>query len=658
MKKLCVFYLAIFGFSTLWSQKISLEFGNISQYEIDYEYCEFDSTAEAVVFFDIGQSAFIRSESGFNISFQRKKRLKILTDAGLDFAQVEIPFYHNNRNYEKVSRIKAASYNYEDNVPRITELAKGDWHIEKVNEHWDVLKFAIPDVKAGSVLEYSYELVTPFQFQLPDWEFQDRIPIIYSAYEVRMIPFYEYTSLLKGTSTFDHSKSYEASGMERSFAGVAYSDMVYEFAMHNVPSFKDETLISSKNDYLIQLDFQLAKIKYPSGQVTEIISSWPKIIEELEDKPEFGKFVKKSKKIADDEIDLTLFLNQPEKDRFNRVMDHVKQNYNCNVRYGQAATKTVKDLVNDKYGSAAELNLFATGLLRANNIEAYPVWISTRGHGKIPYDYPFTHFFDYVLIYAKVDGKTILTDATEVFLPNDRIPMRCINDLGLVINEDADEVKWVKLDRDFPSKEYIQYKLKLDSNAVSAEINKMTTEYDAWLCRNNFGENEDKFKEALTKDGYSYAESSLETKSFMEPDKPYIVSYQVKSDAVRLNDKIYISPFLNDVISDNPLKQKVRTYPVDFTIPKIRSYVSRVPIPKRYEVSYIPKNYEMSNDLVDIKYTSSVNEGYLVFQFEYYFKKAIYFAEDYEKIKDYFNQIISKGNDKVVFSKIKVDGNS
>ncbi len=652
MKKQCLLLLLLLATFCLHAQKISMEFGNISQYEMDYTTCDFDSVAEAVVLFDVGKSRFVHSENGFNIRFTRHKRLKVLDNAGVDYAQIEIPFYHKDYSYEKVSNIKAVSFNFEDGVPRKTELPNKDWFVEKVNENWDVLKFAIPDVKKGTVIEYSYELETPFKFHLPDWEFQDRIPIIYSKYEVRMVPFFEYISLLKGAKKYDENKAYVAEGMERHFGGVDFRDMVYEFGMHNVPAFRDEELISSRNDYLLQLDFQLAQIKYPTGGSSQIMSTWPKIVDELEGHEEFGKFVKRSKKTAEDLLDVAHLQSMPEQERFNAVMQYVKGNYNWNEWYGQRASKTVKELLNDKYGSAADLNLLAVGLLQACNLEVYPVWISTRGHGKIPYDYPFTHFFNYVLIYAKIDGQNVLTDATDEYLPNDRIPLFCINDLGLVINSDNEEVSWIKLKQDIPSKAYVQYKLKVKDAKIKAEVSKMTTEYDACYYRKNFGVKEERFKEEAQKTGYVFTDESLKTKTFEALEKPYIFSYNVETDAVSLNDKIYVPPFLNDVISDNPLKQKVRNYPVDFTIPKIRSFTSYVQIPEGYEASYIPSNLNISNDLVKIKYTTMLNDGYLVCTFEYHVKQAIYYAEDYHEIQEMFNQVISKGNDKIVLTKL------
>src|SRR5690606_9663507 len=127
------------------------------------------------------------------------------------------------------------------------------------------------------VIEMRYVVKTPFKYNLPDWEFQHRIPTLYSEYEARMIPFYEYTYILQGADKFDHFESYEQPGVSRQFGAHRYNEMTYKFIMKDVGAFKDESYISSINDYLVKLDFQLAKYTSYQGVPVEIITTWPKL---------------------------------------------------------------------------------------------------------------------------------------------------------------------------------------------------------------------------------------------------------------------------------------------------------------------------------------------------------------------------------------------
>ena len=55
-----------------------------------------DTSAEAVVIYDIGESYFADNDNGFDVVFQRKTKIKIFNKAGLRWAQFEIPYYIGN----------------------------------------------------------------------------------------------------------------------------------------------------------------------------------------------------------------------------------------------------------------------------------------------------------------------------------------------------------------------------------------------------------------------------------------------------------------------------------------------------------------------------------------------------------------------------------
>jgi len=56
----------------------------------------------------------------------------------------------------------------------------------------------MPDVRIGSVIEYSYKILSPYIFNLRNWAFQNTIPVMYSEYSTSMVPFYDYVSNLQG----------------------------------------------------------------------------------------------------------------------------------------------------------------------------------------------------------------------------------------------------------------------------------------------------------------------------------------------------------------------------------------------------------------------------------------------------------------------------
>ena len=647
-------FMAI-AISLVKGQDFSKEFGKIDKETIEFDAYEIDKDAEAVVLFDIGKSYFVEKSNSFDLVFERTTRIKIRSEAGIKYAEVEIPFYQEGNIYEKVYSIEAYTYNMEDGKLVRNSFDVSNTYDEKKNEYWNVKKFAIPNVKAGSVIEYRYKINSQYKFNFRDWAFQWRIPVIYSEYEVRMIPFYEYTFALQGANKLDVYESYEDKALARNYgsnggyAEHSYHDMVYKFAMNNVPAFKDEEFITSMNDYVLKINFQLSAIHRLDGTNVDIITTWDGLIKELLRHPDFGKYLKKSERLASKLIDVKKLTQKSEKERVNSVIDYVKSNYSWNNYMSKFASKKPNELIDDKVGNCADINLFTVGLLRSVGIEAYPIILSTRDHGKIKLDYPFSHFFNYVAVLSVVDGVMMLSDASEVLSLNDRIPPRCLNDKALVIRKD--KVDWIPLESMFTSDITTYMEMNFDNEALKVDLIKSATEYDALNFRNNYTNNAEKVKQKLSSKNYDIDDSSIKIQNYSDNTKPYKLMYSFTTKPEVVNGKIYLSPFLEESLTDNPFKQRERKYPLDMIYPKKRVLTSTIPIPEGYKVDYLPEDLTIKNELFELNYAVKTLGDKLQVVLNYYFKKPIYQSDKYIKIKYYFHEIVAKGNDKIVLVK-------
>jgi transglutaminase-like putative cysteine protease len=634
---------------SLKAQEFSRVFGTLGTAEADLVSYAPDRSAEAVVLFDIGKSYFEDSQNGFDVIFEKATRIKIFSEAGLKWAEVEIPLYQEGGIFETVSDIEAYTYNPEGGIFRKTQLDISTCHDEKLNEFWVLKKFALPDVKTGSIIEYRYKIKSQYKFNLRDWEFQSKIPTVYSEYEVKMIPFYEYVWLLQGANKFDSMTSHEDSGLSRRFGPVDYKDLVHKFIMKNIPAFYDEEYITSINDYLIKLDFQLAAIYSTDGNKTKIVSTWPDLIKTILKDEDVTKFAKKCEKLTAKLFSPDSLQNKSEKEKFDFILNYVKANFNWDKNNGKYASKSPNELLKDKFGNAADLNLLVVGILNSAGIEAYPLFISTRGNGKIKIEYPLLQAFNYVIVAATIDSNRVLTDATEILCPNASIPSRCLNDRGLLIKEGV--VEWVNLQSSTPSE--MKYSFSFDSISLNSHVNTqiIASEYDGQRYRVNFGDDIKKISDRGNGNNYKIVESSISVINQVNKEKPYVLKFGSTFKTEIINNKIYLSPFLDEPMTDNPFKLNGRTYPIDMIYPIKRSYTSAIQIPKGYKVDYVPEDYKILNDMFELNYNVKSDENIINIIFNYTFKKSIYQAKDYINLKFYFKDIIKKGNDKIVLVK-------
>lgn len=660
MKNLLIISLLLSQFA--YSQKLEKEFGKISQEEIEMKSYEKDKEAKAVILFDKGNSVFFDTENGYDIRFTRHKRIKIFDKSESQYTEVSIPYYIDGYGKtEIVKSIEAFTYNITDGRLSQKRLDPSRIYEERINEQWYNKKFVFPDVQDGAILEYRYVLETPFHFNLPDWTFQDKIPTAYSEYQVSMIPFYSYVFLVQGKSKFDYQNS-KVANEKRTWgsvimsygknvgSGIIFQDYVHTYVLKDVPAFIDESYISSINDYIIKMDFQLAKFNSPRGGATDIISTWAALNESLLEHEKFGKYLKSSSKIAKKILLEELNLDGKEnKLKGKEIIDYIKSNFEWNGYYSKYASQSAKEFFYKKKGNAADINLFMIALLNEAEINTKPLILSTRNHGKIPSDYPFDHFTNYVI--ALIDADTsFLADGTEELLPYNKLPIRCINEKGLVV-EKKDSPIWINLGNTTLStqKSTIRMSLESKSNNIQAHVYIQNTEYEALSMRNKFKNDSLKIKEFFA-DKVGEIEK-LQTIGYESTNSPYSMNFETKYETEKLGGNIVIKPFLNLPLSKNYLTQKKRTYPVDFIYPWENKFETILEIPSGFLLSELPEGYSLKNELAEVNITYSLSDSILTVRGDYMFKNAIYLANEYSRIKLYLDQIVKIFNRPIVLEK-------
>src|SRR5207237_7052055 len=114
--------------------------------------CPFDKEADAVFIID---EASADHNDEYNLITTHRIRLKILKQKGIQYGDIEIPYYSKD-NYEYVSDIEDYIYNSTGGITDIKKIPSSSIYRQKVNERFSTIKFAMLDVKVGSIIEYKY----------------------------------------------------------------------------------------------------------------------------------------------------------------------------------------------------------------------------------------------------------------------------------------------------------------------------------------------------------------------------------------------------------------------------------------------------------------------------------------------------------------------
>lgn len=632
MKKLLYFSILIITYFSAAANDYP-EYGTFEQADFDISEYADDPDADAIILFDIGKTDFMRGADGLDIRFKRHIRIKILKESGIEQANIALKYYANGfGKTESIDRIQASSNSLNEYEIETVELTKDYVFDEKINEYWRVKRFSIPGVKVGSVIEYQYEHITPFMFNLPDWEFQSDIPALKSRYEVKMVPFYEYVVMKQGAESLKYD-SYIDNSFGRSYAGVDFQEMIHIYEMKDIPAFYDDEYITSRNDYIRKLDFQLSQINSPTGGKTQVIPSWEKLVDELQSSDDFGRYIKSAAKSTAQIIPSLNLDGKSDIEKIEIISNYMTNRFHFNDFYGKYASQKVKEFEKTNIGSAADLNLYLVGLLRAAGLQADPIILSTRHHGKVYKEYPIANRFNYAIAVVSLgEDQFIMLDATQPKLPYYLLPMRCINDFGLLINKNP---VWINLGSSFYSHRTQISTIQLTGDSLVIRSQEKSTGYDAYVQRKACLQNESDFiqsklneTEKLTKDPKI---TNLE-----EFSQSFLVDFSRTSTKEVFDSETYVSPFRNIEFSKNPLKQKKRDYPVDIIYKRDRTLLSTIYLPEGIKIKSLPENVSIENDLLSLNYVVKKMSNAVVFEANYKLKKSIYPPNEYEDLKQNF----------------------
>jgi len=664
----------ILFFTFFYSNSNAQEFklGKVSIEELQEKEHPKDPSAVAAILFKKGNVSFIYDQNeGFLMVTDVKTRIKIYKKEGYEWANQEVSYYIESGAYEKVSFSDVATYNLVEGKIEKTKMKSDGEFVEKINKYWSRKKIAMPNVKEGSVIEFSYSLRSPRYGSFRDWYFQTSIPVNYCEYHTYVPEYFTYNSNHKGflapkISVEKRSNSVILNNRERTGGGytpvtsstwqdkIDFSETHTTYVSENLPAIKDEAFVNNIDNYTSSISHELSMTQFPNSIAKTYSTDWESVVKTIYNYDDFGPELNKTGYFEDDITKiLTGLTTLPEK--IEAVFNYVKTNVKWNNLKGYSCNDGVKTAYKSKTGNTGEINLMLTAMLRFAGLNANPVLISTRDNG-ITF-FPSRTAFNAVIAAVETPEGMILLDATEKYAVPNVLPLRDLNWFGRLIRKDGTSTE-VDLMPKLLSKEAINMSIVLKSDgSATGKIRKLLSDHEALGFRKeNLSETNDAYLEKLERENGDIEISDYTRESDLELSKPIVETYYYKDtkDIEIINDKIYFSPMLFLTAKENPFKQEVREYPVDFGYPSQGKYNILIDLPEGYVVESMPApmNIATGEDIGGFKFMISNTDSKIQLAITSTINSAIVPADFYPVLKAYFQQMIDKENEKIILKKI------
>lgn len=437
--------------------------------------------------------------------------------------------------------------------------------------------------------------------------------------------------------------------------GISYKQINSTYTAENVPALKEEDYIDNIENYKSSIYNELERTRFPDQLVKDYSITWEGVAKTIYENESFGKELNERSYLVQD-IKTMLKNAVSEEEKLDIIFKFVKTKMNWDGKYGFYTQKGVKKAYADRTGNVAEINFILIAMLKLAGINANPVLISTIEHG-VP-AFPNRTVFNYVIAAAEIDGKQILLDATHKYTTQNILPLNVLNWTGRLIKQDGTSQE-VNLVPSLSSNKNYNLMVKIDDKGIiSGKFRVQKKDYEAYSFREkNVQINKENYLERLENDlnGIQVNDYTVENDD-TDLSKPVTETFTFASDnhCEMIGNKMFINPMLFFTLNKNPFVQEKRIMPIYFGYPKQEKYNINIEIPEGFAIESMPKAMKIATEdkvvLFTINALAEGNKIQIIVTKE--INAATLTADYYDDLKDFFQKMIEKQNEKIVLKKV------
>lgn len=362
-------------------------------------------------------------------------RVKILTEEGRKYADIEVPF---NPGETHVDNIHARTIEPDGSIVNFGEQVFEKQIVKARGVKYMAKTFTLPNVQVGSILEYFYTINMNDEYVGFDshWIISNELftrdaKFSLKPYAADMPPLYlrwTWHNLPPGTALPEQGP-----------------DHMIKLEVHEVPAFQTEDYIPPENELKSRVDFIYSEDPFEKdAQVYwkkrgKKLNGW---LEEYIGKKGAMQQAVSQIVAAGDTPDVKLRKIYARVQQIRNTSYEVQKTAQEEKREKEKAPSNVEDLWKKQYGSGGELTWLFLGLARAAGFDASAVWVSDRANYFFQPQTMDSRRLDANVVLVKVNGQDTYFDPGAAFIPFGMLPWMETGVAGLKLDKDGGS--WVQ----------------------------------------------------------------------------------------------------------------------------------------------------------------------------------------------------------------------
>ena len=311
-------------------------------------------------------------------------------------------------------------------------------------------------------------------------------------------------------------------------------------------------------------------------------------------------------------------------------------------------------------GSNADLNFILISILKDFGLEAYPVVLSRRSSGMLPYNFPSLQKLNtfIVAIYDINKQKYVFLDGSMDVPALNILPLELsVNKARILSPKVKEEKKWVNVMALADNKSFMKIEARMEGNQVKGHRSTILYGQEAVEYQANEKHKQDSIvstPESNASQKNKLTVTNLKVKK-QENDWALIeeeFDFVLQTD--QTDSHLYINPMLFPQLKSNPFIQTERVLPIEFPYPYKFTMLTTLTLPEGYEVEETPQPQVIrtQGDGLQCKYMIQRQRNTISLNYIFYLKESIFLTEQYKQLQELWTKVIEKNNALIVLKKL------
>jgi len=588
-----------------------------------------------------------RDDNGHTSHENSYFRVKILTEEGRKYADIEIPFY---REHENIVNVRARTIRPDGSVANFDGKIFEKNLVKGRGVRYLAKTFTLPDVQVGGIIEYYYTVDLSERYIFDShWMLSQDLFTKRAAFSLK-----------------PYQSSYEPWSLRWTWQGVPPGaqpkqgpDRVIRMEVSNIPAFQTEDFMPPETELKARVDFIYSRDPYEE----DIDKFWKKTGKRLNDRLE--SFVGK-RKAMEDAVAQIVSPNDPPEVKLHKIYDKVQQIRNTSYelqkteqeekRDKEKPIENVEDVWKRGYANGMQLTWLFLGLARAAGFEAYGCWVSDRSHYFFNPKLEQSDRLDANVVLLKLNGKDVYFDPGAAFTPFGMLQWSETSVGGLRLDKDGGT--WIQTTVPQSSESKVERKAKLKLSETGDLEGKLTVTYTGLEAM--YRRLEERYADEVSRkktleeqvkwEISAAAEAELTNKpDWSSSETPLVAEFDLKIPgwAASAGKRAVVPATVFTADDRRVFEHANRVHPIYFRYPFEKIEDVTLELPAGWQVSSVPKAQKQDGRVVVYSLKIEDNKGVVHVTRQLNVDVLLLEQKYYEALRNFF-QVVRSGDEEQI----------